>query len=99
MLGCDEAGCYAEMHDVLAVQQMIAGTVSRTGDTSEAVTREFDGMLSRLFDARADGNPFHSIRRAHFFTSHPLKVDQQYEAWRSAQGLPPPRDPACTGHA
>ncbi len=61
--------------------------------TSEMMKDEFNGMLSRLFGAQANSNPFHSTQRALFYTRHPLKVQQQWEEWRSIQGLPPLRDP------
>ncbi|MCP4664484.1 MAG: hypothetical protein GY856_54565 [bacterium] len=61
--------------------------------TSEMTQDEFNGMLSRLFGAQANSNPFHSTQRALFYTRHPLKVEQQYEEWRATRGLPPPGDP------
>ncbi len=72
----------------------ITGTrIPFTAATTERVKDELNGMLSRLFGAQANRNPFYSTQRALFYTRHPVKVEQQYEKWRSTQGLPPARDP------
>ncbi len=60
---------------------------------SEKAGDEFDDMLWTLFGTRATLNPFHSSQRAEFNADYPLKVQQQYEAWREARGLPPSSDP------